>query len=65
LRDETKLRQYVETSPKAALWRKRYGVERTADLSRRYFLPLGLGVSALFAVIGATGLVGAIFYPSP
>ncbi len=35
-------RAYAQTSPKAALWRKLFGVERTALLVRRVFAPLGL-----------------------
>ena len=45
LRDEGKLRHYVETRPKAKLWVRKFGVEKTIALSKRIFLPLGILVS--------------------
>lgn len=45
-RDETKLREYLETSPKAKLWVRSLGMEKSITLSKVIFLPLGLIVSA-------------------
>ncbi len=50
--------RYAEKSPKAWLWRKLLGVERTTFAVHRVFGPLGmvLGVGMLvFAVLLATG----------
>lgn len=37
-------RSYAESSPKAALWRKWFGVERTARLVRAVFAPIGMAL---------------------
>ena len=39
------LKKYIETSPKALIWRKKFGVEKAIEITRKYFLPLGLIVS--------------------
>ena len=46
------LKKYIETSPKASLWRKKFGVEKTIKLSKSIFLPLGILVSIVFIVVG-------------
>lgn len=56
-RDPNRLRAYVETSPKAALWRSLLGVERAVLLTQRVFLPLGLLLSAGMTVYGAWTLM--------
>lgn len=56
LRDEGKLRHYVETSPKAKLWVNKFGVEKTIDLSKKIFLPLGILVSCALLGIGSWGI---------
>ena len=45
-RDEARLRAYLQRSPKPILWVSRLGLERTVDLSKRYFVPAGILVSA-------------------
>ena len=50
LRNEEKLREYVENSPKAKLWLKKFGIEKTVSLSKKYFLPLGILIS--FCLLG-------------
>ncbi|AFM11983.1 hypothetical protein Turpa_1335 [Turneriella parva DSM 21527] len=42
LRNEDKLKAYLQNSPKASLWVKKFGIERTMQLSKRYFLPIGI-----------------------
>ena len=60
LRDPTKIVAYVETSPKAALWRNKLGIERTVELSKRYFLPLGSLVSVGLIAVGVAMIVGLV-----
>ncbi len=57
LRDPARLRTYVETSPKAFLWRKMLGVERAVELTRRVFLPLGAVVAGVLFLLAASALV--------
>jgi hypothetical protein len=45
LRNEDKMRNYLETSPKATLWVNKFGLEKTMSLSKSIFLPLGCAVS--------------------
>lgn len=52
LRNETLLRAYIEASPQAAMWIRKYGVEGTMKLARETFLPLGIVVSAGFIGYG-------------
>ena len=53
LRNETLLRNYIEVSPQAALWIRKYGVDGTMKLARETFLPLGIAVSVCFICYGA------------
>ena len=46
------LKKYIETSPKASLWREKFGIEKAIKLSKSTFLPLGILVSIVFIVIG-------------
>lgn len=57
LRDDAKLLSYVQTSPKAKLWVRKYGIDRTVEMSKKYFLPLGLLVSATLLAVGIWSLV--------
>jgi len=41
-KDESKLRNYLETSPKGKRWVNKFGLEKTVNLSKKYFLPLGI-----------------------
>jgi hypothetical protein len=52
LRNEEKLRSYLETSPKAKLWVKKFGIEKTMSLSKSIFLPVGCLVAAAMLGIG-------------
>jgi hypothetical protein len=57
LRDEKKLNAYIETSPKARLWVRKFGVEKTTFLTKRYFLPFGILVACGMLVVGLRGLL--------
>ena len=56
MRDENLLRKYVQTSPKARLWRKWYGEEKTISLCKKYFLPIGTLVAGLMVFAGISFL---------
>lgn len=60
LRDEEKLRRYLQTSPKAALWIKKLGVEKTVSLSKKVFLPLGCIISLTMVAIGVWSLLSLL-----
>lgn len=50
--DEEKLRSFLEKSPKARLWLKKLGMDKTIQLSQKIFLPLGGAISLGFIVAG-------------
>ena len=52
MRDPVFAQKYVETSPKALLWRKLFGVERATKLTRTVFAPLGIVIGAMLVVFG-------------
>ena len=52
-----KLEEYVNTSPKAKLWVSKFGKEKTIQLSKTIFLPIGCMVSIAFILIGARSLL--------
>lgn len=54
MRNETELRKYVETSPKARRWVEQHGLEGAIRMTRSY-LPLGLAMSALLLGVGLWG----------
>jgi len=56
LRNESKLRRYLETSAKAKRWVNRFGVEKTVLISRKVFLPLGCVISIGLILIGLWSL---------
>ena len=57
--DDTFLKEYVRTSPKAYLWRRAFGEERAAELIRTRFVPLGVLLwTALLVWIGVVTLMG-------
>ncbi len=60
LRDQGKMIAYVQTSPKAKIWVSKYGLERTIELTKKYFLPLGIVVSMFMLGIGAWSLLAQI-----
>ena len=61
LRDEKKLREYLENSRKGRIWVSKFGVDKTSELSRKYFLPLGIVISAGLLIAGAVILGIYIF----
>lgn len=42
IRNDEKLRKYLETSPKGKLWVNKIGLEKTMDRTKKIFLPLGI-----------------------
>ncbi|MEG0113888.1 MAG: hypothetical protein RR749_15890 [Comamonas sp.] len=53
LLNEHALREYMQNSPKAALWVKKYGLVGATKMARESFLPLGLVISVgMVAVSG-------------
>ena len=56
LRNESSLRTYMESSPKAAIWVSKYGLEGATKMARESFLPLGLVISAAMVGFGAWNL---------
>ena len=55
-RDPEEMAEYIRTSPKAKLWVKKFGEERTIELSRKYFIPLGTVVACFLTVAGGWSL---------
>ena len=56
LRNEAALREYMQNSPKAALWVRKYGLDGATKIARKSFLPLGLVISAGMMVFGGWNL---------
>ncbi len=56
LRNEEKLRSYLQASPKAKFWVAKFGMEKTVSLSKTIFLPLGCVIGAVLFGIGSWGL---------
>ena len=48
--DDDRLRSNLATSPQGKIWLNRYGMDKTVQLSKRLFLPLGAA--------GSLGLLG-------
>jgi hypothetical protein len=57
IRNPLYLRSYVERSPKAYLWKKKYGVDKTMELTKHYFAPVGIVVSIILILVGIVFLV--------
>lgn len=55
-RDEQALRSYMETSPKATLWVRKYGIDGATRLARQTFLPLGILASLAMVAVGSWSL---------
>ena len=55
--DDTFLKEYVRTSPKAYLWRTAFGEERAAELIRTRFVPFGVIIWIALLVAIAARLV--------
>jgi hypothetical protein len=60
LLNEDKLRNYVENSPKAKLWVKKFGVKKTIILSKKIFLPFGIIVSFGLLGFGAWSIINLL-----
>lgn len=56
IRDNAELRCYLATSPKSKIWIGKYGLERTTELTRKYFLPLGVFIAIAMIGIGSLSL---------
>ncbi|WP_292468707.1 hypothetical protein [Methanolobus sp.] len=52
LKDLEYAQKYAETSPKAFLWRKAFGVEKTTKIIKHIFAPLGIILGAGFILMG-------------
>ncbi len=61
LRDEKKLREYLENSRKGRFWVSKLGIDKTVKISRKYFLPIGLVISSGLLIAGAVILGLYIF----
>lgn len=56
LRNEAALREYMQSSPKATLWVRKYGLDGAIKMARESFIPLGLAISAAMVVFGGWNL---------
>lgn len=51
--NDEKLKKYLETNPKGKLWVNKIGLEKTTNLTKKIFLPLG--IVAAIAMLGFGG----------
>ena len=56
LLNEHALREYMQNSPKAAPWVKKYGLVGATKMARESFLPLGLVISVGLVGVGGWSL---------
>ncbi len=56
-RSEAKFIRYLETSSKAKLWVAKLGMDRTAYLTKKYFLPIGIVVALMLFAAGLANFV--------
>jgi hypothetical protein len=56
LRDPVELEYYLRTSPKAKRWVDKHGMAKTKELSKKYFIPIGLLMSFALTVVGIRGV---------
>lgn len=56
LKNDDKLKTFLESNRKARFWINKFGIERTIGFSKRYFLPLGILVSMSFVILGVWGI---------
>lgn len=52
LTNENKMMEYLESSPKAKLWVNKFGIEKTAKLTKSFFLPLGCLIGLGLLIVG-------------
>ncbi|EER60555.1 hypothetical protein AcdelDRAFT_1892 [Acidovorax delafieldii 2AN] len=56
LRNEAALREYMQSSPKATLWVRKYGLDGATKMVRESFIPLGLVISTAMVAFGGWNL---------
>ena len=56
LKDQSKLEAYLATNPSGKLWVSRFGQEKTVELSKKYFLPLGKVIAVIMVGFGGWSL---------
>jgi hypothetical protein len=56
LRNEAALREYMQSSPKATVWVRKYGLDGATKMARETFIPLGLAISAGMVAFGGWNL---------
>ncbi len=54
--DDDRLRSYLATSPKGKIWLNKYGMDKTVQLSKSRFLPLGIAISLGMLGVGVYSL---------
>ncbi|MBB5213330.1 hypothetical protein [Microbulbifer hydrolyticus] len=59
---EEKMMNYLKTSPKAKMWVNKYGIEKTAALTKKVFLPLGSLVAAALLGVGVWSLATILMH---
>jgi hypothetical protein len=57
LKNEDDFKAYLSTSPKGKAWVSKYGMEKTIELSKKYFLPLGCLISLLLLGVGVRNII--------
>ncbi len=57
IQNEDKLIQYLESNPKGRMWVHRYGIEKTLDLTKKAFLPLGIMAAIIMLGFGIFTLI--------
>jgi hypothetical protein len=60
LRNEEKLKQYLEKSPKGQIWVNKIGMEKTLKRSKSIFLPLGITIALVLLGAGIYSIIQAI-----
>jgi len=55
--NEDDLKAYLSTSNKGKAWVSKHGMDKTIDLSKKYFLPIGCIVSLCLLGVGIRNLV--------
>ena len=51
------IHKYIEVSPKAYIWRKAFGVEKTVKLTKFIFLPLGTLLSLYIIIMALVSMM--------
>ena len=62
LRDQSELESYLATSPAGKAWLKKFGREKTIELSKKYFLPLGIVMAIVMIGIGSWSITRLLPY---